>query len=209
MVSIKTITDCNFNEEIKKNTLKSLDNSDITLIKIFTPNYEDSIEKLSLILDSSEINRAKRYYKKKDENRFIICRSLLKLVLSNCIQSDISKIKIDYHNNKKPYLASHPLLHFNLSHSDECALIALSNKPVGVDIEHINENHNFTSFLSIFNSSEASFIENAVNKKHAFYSLWTRKEAFVKAIGIGIDDNFPTVPCMDGTHLLDFYFSHP
>src|SRR5690606_13878590 len=100
-------------------------------------------------------------------------------------------------------------LHLNLSHSVECALIAFSNKPVGVDIEHINENHNFTSFLSIFNSSEASFIENAVNKKHAFYSLWTRKEAFVKAIGIGIDDNFPTVPCMDGTHLLDFYFSHP
>src|SRR5690606_1046019 len=114
------------------------------------------------------INRAKRYYKKKDENRFIICRSLLKLVLSHCIQFDISKIKIDYHDNKKPYLPSHPLLYFNLSHSEEYALIVLSNRPIGVDIEHLNENYNFmNSLLYIFNITEASFIENAVDKKRA------------------------------------------
>lgn len=207
MVSIRTIIDCNFKEELKEDILKSFKNSDITLIKIFLPDYEGFIENLSLFLDAFEINRAKKYYKKKDENRFIICRSLLKIVLSHCIKCDISKIKIDYHNNKKPYLLSHPLLFFNLSHSEEYALIALSNRQIGVDIEHINKNYDYiNSLLYIFSTAEASYIDNAVNKKHAFYSLWTRKEAFVKALGKGIDDDFPKIPCMDGCHILDYSF---
>jgi len=208
MISIKTIIDCSFHEEIKEGTLKSLGHSDITLIKVFLPDYEGIVEDLSLFLDSSEIDRAKRFYKKKDEDSFIICRGLLKIVLSRCIKSDISKIKIDYHNNKKPYLPSHPLLFFNVSHSKEYALIALSNSPIGVDIEHINENYDFINSLSyIFNTSEVSYIENAIDKKFAFYSLWTRKEAFVKALGKGIDNDFPKVPCMDGSHILDISFS--
>lgn len=201
---INTFINCSFYQETKEETLTSFRDSDITLIKIFLPEYEDIVEDLSLFLDSQEIDRAKRYYKKKDENRFIICRGLLKFVLSLHTQWNVCDIKIDYLNNKKPYLPSHPSLFFNVSHSEEYALIALSNTPIGVDIEHMNENYDFINSLPyIFDSNEVSFIRNAIDKKFAFYSLWTRKEAFLKALGKGIDDDFQRVPSMDGCHVLD------
>src|SRR5690606_25073925 len=55
----------------------------------------------------------------------------------------------------------------------------------------------------IFNDIEIQFINNAANQTRAFYSLWTRKEAFVKALGKGIDDDFSKIPCLDGHHILD------
>ena len=55
----------------------------------------------------------------------------------------------------------------------------------------------------IFIDEEILIIQNADNKKHAFYTSWTRKEAFVKALGKGIDEDFKYIPCLDGQHNID------
>ena len=182
----------------------SLDSNDVIIYTIYLPDFINLKSDLEEFLDSTELDRAERFHKKLDRNRFIIFRSILKFVLAAHTKLDVKDIYLDYHLNKKPYLASHPWLHFNISHSEDFAVIAISRNMVGIDIEYISEDFNFTNLLpNIFNEKEILGIQNAVNKKHAFYTLWTRKEAFVKALGKGIDDDFKFIPCLDGQHSID------
>jgi 4'-phosphopantetheinyl transferase len=114
---------------------------------------------------------------------------------------DVKNIYLDYHLNKKPYLASHPSLGFNISHSEDFAVIAISRKKVGIDIEYMADDFQFSNLLpDILDDNEILVIKNSVDKKHAFYTSWTRKEAFVKALGKGIDEDFKHIPCTDGQH---------
>ena len=182
----------------------SLNSNDVIIYTIYLPDFINLKSDLEEFLDSTELDRAERFHKKLDRNRFIICRSILKFVLAAHTKLDVKDIYLDYHLNKKPYLASHPWLHFNISHSEDFAVIAISRNMVGIDIEYISEDFNFTNLLPvIFDDNEISMIQNTVNKKHVFYTLWTRKEAFVKALGKGIDDDFKFIPCLDGQHSID------
>lgn len=175
-------------------------------IKIYTINLPDFIGIVSFLsdfLNPAELSRFERFHKEKDKNQFIITRSILKFILSAHAGIDVKNITLDYHSNKKPYLASHPKLFFNVSHSEDYAVITISNKEVGIDLEYISENFDYTIMLpTIFSENEILAIENAVDKKRAFYTSWTRKESFVKALGKGIDDDFITIPCLEGQHCL-------
>lgn len=182
----------------------SLNTNDVIIYTIFLPDFIDIKSDLAKFLNSAELNRAERFYKELDRNRFIIYRSILKFVLASHTKMNVKNIVLDYHFNKKPYLASHPWLHFNISHSEDFAVIAISLDKVGIDIEYISKDFNFTNLLpDIFVDQEILAIQNAVDKKHAFYTSWTRKEAFVKALGKGIDENFKNIPCLDGLHSID------
>jgi 4'-phosphopantetheinyl transferase len=182
----------------------SLITNETIIYSIYLPDFVNLKSDLAKYLNSTEINRAERFHSEIDRNRFIIYRSILKFVLAAHTKLSVKNIILDYHLNKKPYLASHPWLHFNMSHSEDYAVIAISRKKVGIDIEYISENFNFTNLLpNVFGNEETSIIQNAVNKKHTFYTFWTRKEAFIKTLGKGIDDDFKYIPCLDGTHPLD------
>ena len=177
---------------------------DLIVYSIYLPNFINLKPDLTKFLSSIELNKAERFHKELDRNQYIICRSILKIVLASYTKLDAKNISLDYHFNKKPYLASHPGLFFNISHSGDFAVIAISRNNVGIDIECISEDLNFANLLpDIFEENEILNIQNAVNKKQAFYTLWTRKEAFVKALGKGIDDDFKYIPCLDGQHHLD------
>lgn len=179
-------------------------NPDLILYKIFIPEYESLVDDLSNFLEPFEVERAERYYKKSDKNRFIICRSLLKFALAHHTQSDIKNIAIKLHPNKKPYLPKHPNIFFNISHSGEYAGLAISTIPTGIDVEYMDLSYPFQDTMpSIFNDNEIQFIDASDHKARTFFNLWTRKEAFVKALGKGIDDDFSKIPCLDGQHILD------
>lgn len=178
--------------------------TDVIIYNIHLPEYVHLINYLSSFLEAFEKEKALKFYKEKDKNRFIICRSLLKHALAYHTQSQINEISIERLPNKKPYVPKYPNLFFNLSHSGDYAVLAISNAPIGIDIEYMDLNYAFQETLSyIFNKEEIYFIDNSDNRIRAFYSLWTRKEAFAKALGKGIDDNFSKIPCLDGQHRLD------
>lgn len=182
----------------------SLNTNEVIIYTIYFPDFIHLKSDLSKFLSTSESSRGGRFHQKLDENRFIICRSILKIVLAAHTKMEAKNIEFDYHFNKKPYLASHPNLHFNVSHSENFAVIAISRNKVGIDIEHVSNDFNFNEILSgVFVENEISVIQNAVHKKHAFYNSWTRKEAFAKALGKGIDENFKAIPCLDGEHSID------
>ena len=183
----------------------ALSANDIIIYSIYLPDFIDLKSDLYKFLNSIEIKKAKRFYKEVDRNRFIIYRSILKLLLGAYTKLDVKNIYLDYDFNKKPYLASHPWLHFNISHSENFAAIAVSRRKVGIDIEYLAEGFKFSNLLpDIFDDNERLIIQNAADKKNTFYTLWTRKESFVKALGKGIDEDFKNIPSSDGLHTIDF-----
>lgn len=182
-----------------------LNANDIIIYTIHIPDFINLKSDLYKLLNSIEIKKAQRFFKEIDRNRFIIYRAILKLLLGAYTKLEVKNIYLDYDFNKKPYLASHPWLHFNISHSENFAAIVISRKKVGIDIEYLSEDFKFSDLLpDIFNDNERLIIQNAPDKKRTFYTLWTRKESFVKALGKGIDEDFKYIPCSDGLHNLDF-----
>nr|WP_294781818.1 4'-phosphopantetheinyl transferase superfamily protein [uncultured Flavobacterium sp.] len=181
-----------------------LESDDIIIYTIYLPNFTNLKSDLSKFLSDKEIKKSQRYYKESDTNRFIIYRSILKIILAAHTNLRLKDVYFDYNFNKKPYLISHPWLHFNVSHSEDFAAIAVSRKKVGLDIEYMSNDFKFTTLLpDVFEDNEVLQIQNSENIKHAFYTSWTRKEAFVKALGKGIDEDFKNLPSLDGQYHID------
>ncbi len=118
--------------------------------------------------------------------------SLLGEVMARVIICDMLKIKNDtllFSTNKfgKPVIRNHPQSHFNISHSNNWIACILAKHPVGIDVETIQP-INLRVVKKILSMSEyESFLSQP--KKYQlkyFYTLWTIKESYVKAIGKGL-----------------------
>lgn len=84
--------------------------------------------------------------------------------------------------NGKPYLTDYPKLYVNISHSGDWAMCAVSDREVGVDIQqHKNIRKGFAK--RFFTEEERAYIADS---KERFFEVWTKKEAYVKAVGVGI-----------------------
>ena len=173
------------------------------IYKIDLLKLQESIPDLTRLLSDSECQRANRYHFIKDKNRFIICRALLKFLLAEYTALDISQINIEVDDNKKPYLPTHPSVYFNVSHAVDYAIIAIAKNPVGADIEYINKEFNYKEILqTVYHPKEMDEIALSRDKHLAFYKFWTRKEAVVKAIGKGIDNDLSKILVTDGSHTI-------
>jgi 4'-phosphopantetheinyl transferase len=150
------------------------------------------------LLNAQEQTTALRYYQLKDQQRYVIQHGLLRLLLGQYLNTSPHDIAYTYNPTKKPYLVSGNCF-FNLSHSRDGFLIAIGNVEVGVDIEYINNTFAYSDIVSnYFSADEVAYINNATNQTEAFFLLWTRKEALLKACGTGIDDNLPAMPALNG-----------
>ncbi|WP_417876541.1 4'-phosphopantetheinyl transferase family protein [Winogradskyella sediminis] len=173
----------------------------IKLFKIKLSQYSDVIDVLSRALTPLELERARKYHQIKDSNRFIICRSFLKTIIAQRNHLKISDVCFEKSNNHKPFFPLDPSLFFNVSHAGDFALIAIGDCELGVDVEYINPKFQYNDILpTVFSADEIKFIHDSDLERQAFYKLWTRKEAIVKATGKGIDENFIKIPVIDGCH---------
>ena len=102
----------------------------------------------------------------------------------------------EYGEHGKPAIIGHTDIHFNLSHCREAVICAVSDKPVGIDIESIRE---FKDSLVRYtmNDNEVRQIEQTARPDVEFIRLWTMKEAKLKLTGHGITDNMKHV--LDGS----------
>lgn len=106
--------------------------------------------------------------------------SLLADMLSQHFGINLSKEKISENEYGKPELSGENV-YFNISHSNGAVVCAVSDKPVGVDIEYIKEMR-----PGIINRCFTDNEKKAILSSRDFYRLWTLKEAYVKMLGLGI-----------------------
>lgn len=98
----------------------------------------------------------------------------------------------EYGEHGKPFIVGHPEIHFNLSHCREAVICAVSDQPIGVDVESIREYHDSLVHYTM-NDQEVLQIEKAERPDVEFIRLWTMKEALLKLTGQGIVDNLKSV----------------
>lgn len=138
---------------------------------------------LTDLLSDDERQRAARYLHPRPRQQFIAARGSLRRLLARYTGDDPRAIAFTTTGNGKPCMVSGALL-FNVSHSGEGALIALSREiEVGVDLEWLRPRESFMDMARrYFTLQEAE----AIGDLRSFYAVWTRKEAFLKALGLGL-----------------------
>jgi len=155
--------------------------------------HEPALARYTRYLSIEELQRAGRLRRPEVKNRFIISRGLLRALLGNYLGCRPESIHIASSLQGKPHLPapfSASQLQFNLSHSRDAMLFAVRfGEPVGIDTEYMRDNLDFTSlakqFLSADEYRDISSL-TGLEQKIAFYTRWTRKEAYLKATGKGL-----------------------
>lgn len=147
------------------------------------------IDRLFALLSGEEKARASRFVYPEHREHFIAGRAGLRLVLGHYLQIPPHRIGLAYNVFGKPRLAGAcELLHFNLSHSANVAMLAISDHyPVGIDVEAIKPlKEDIAGHFFSKRECEALATLAGDDYLQAFYRCWTRKEAFVKAHGAGL-----------------------
>lgn len=152
---------------------------------------DDSVLKRELAPE--ERQRAQRFRRSRDRNRWVASRVFLRRCLANALATTPDQISLLTGVNGKPRLhglCDVPPLYFNLSHSGDRAIVAISdNSELGIDIEFARH---FPDMLRVaqrvFTENERAQLGNSRDADYTrrFYQVWTCKEAVIKASGEGM-----------------------
>jgi 4'-phosphopantetheinyl transferase len=147
------------------------------------------------LLDEGERARAKAFRFAHDRSRFIHSHGILRRILARYTGVDAAALTFQQGAHGKPSLALPGWgseLHFNLSHSANCCLVAIRmGCPVGIDVERRRELPNLMDIACRHftpSESELIFRRHGAAREEAFFALWTHKEAVVKALGTRLAD---------------------
>lgn len=148
---------------------------------------DDVLDALATLLTAPEHARANRYRFPDDRRRSIVARAATRRVLSRYLGTDPGTLIIDEEEFGKPVLRGREI-EFNASHSGDLVALAFAKETaVGVDVERRRPLSDTLALARRFFSPEdVAVVESADDGGHAFFSIWTAKEAIVKASGKGI-----------------------
>ena len=149
----------------------------------------DRIPEFRSLLDEEELERAARFRFEVDRERFIIGHGMLRILLSHYMGIDPKEVRTVRGKYGKPYLPDRSV-HFNFSDTKDAVAIAFAKEEIGVDLETITRTVDHAAVAEhYFTAREVEWMEGSTDRKRRFLELWTRKEAVLKASGVGIMDD--------------------
>lgn len=156
---------------------------------------KNNIDYYHSILSKDERKRIGGFRFARDQRRFTTARGILRCLLSNYLGQSPENIEIIYGLWGKPCLLDEKSLYFNLSHSGDYALYAVTRScEVGVDLEYIDQNLELEDLaVHIFSATELIEWKNLEPEPriNSFFKRWVSKEAFLKASGKGwLEDKY-------------------
>jgi 4'-phosphopantetheinyl transferase len=154
---------------------------------------EGELQLFEDILAPDELEIANRFHQKLHRRRYVVSRANLRQLLSCYTALPAERISFGYEHKGKPYLNSGRSgqgPNFNLSYSEDRALVAVArNAIIGVDLERCRDLDDMDSVAeSCFAPREMQTLSRLpeTQRIEGFYNCWTRKEAFIKALGEGL-----------------------
>lgn len=175
---------------VAANQIPSITDQDLHVWGLSLDLRPGSNDHLWPLLSDDEQERAQRFIQAQDREKFVQVRGSLRILLGAYSDQTAEDLCFDYGNYGKPHLT--PVcnpgnLHFNVSHSHELALIAVTPAAaVGIDVEHVNTRVDYQNISRRFFAEDEHHVllQQPVEQQcHVFFRLWTRKEACIKALG--------------------------
>lgn len=157
------------------------------------------IDALARLLSAEERHRAQQFKFPHLRHRFIVGRAALRSLLGRYLERAPAGLEFDYTARGKPELTGPGAgqWHFNLAHSHDLALIAVTQAAaVGVDVERIRPMPDAVGIAErFFSPRELAALRGVAPaaRDAAFFRLWTRKEAWLKATGDGISESLSKI----------------
>lgn len=186
----------------------ALRDGDINIWKVRLDCDAVTVDRSLRTLSQDEKQKADRFRFAKDRDRYIVARSSLRQILGDYLDLEPDVITFSYNEYGKPFLENgNPK--FNLSHSEDMALIAItSSRDVGIDIEFIDNKLDIvTTAKGIFSQSDFRMLEKLPpsQRTRAFFRAWTLKEAWLKGLGKGFSEyshHLPNSALMEDAEML-------
>jgi 4'-phosphopantetheinyl transferase len=172
---------------------KTLHNDEVHVWLAAYKTFRAQLSELQNLLSVDEAKKAARFYFEKDRERFIVTHGLLRKLLASYINTPPVQLDFQYNAYGKPALASSfqkELLHFNLSHTQNLVVYAFTcTRNIGIDIEYMRADIEYEQiagrYFSPFEHAELQRLPSS-QRQQAFFHCWTRKEAYIKARGLGL-----------------------
>lgn len=183
----------------------------VYVIKNSQPIEMATFQYLMQFVPEEKKDRILRQRIKQNADNMLLGAVLAKYMLLKFFQIPFSKQYISYGHYGKPYLRDYPNAQFNISHSGQYVACAVSDCPIGVDIQEIvSYRHDVAK--RVFDPVEISQIEISSDPSAEFTKLWTQKEAHLKMLGIGFSDGLdkkvlPLSSKLQTTRLMDAFIS--
>jgi len=157
------------------------------------PTTREAVRAASALLSGVERQRANRFAFDRDRHRFIVARALLRRLLGARLGTRPEAVELVYGRHGKPALAPGHApadLRFNLSHSEDLAAYAFAHgREIGVDVEAVRSMCDADAIAARFFSARENQTYLSLDSRdrpRGFFHCWTRKEAFIKALGDGL-----------------------
>ena len=167
-----------------------------------------SVKLLESSLSADEAGRAARFHFPADRNRYIVAHGCLRDILARYLNCQPARLVFSTNDYGKPALQGYEL-EFNLSHSGDFALVAITQaRRIGIDVERIRSDMEHESIARRFFSQNEALEWMTLPPEQrpiAFFNCWTRKEAYIKAQGLGLSlplESFDVSLDPDGPALL-------
>jgi 4'-phosphopantetheinyl transferase len=148
---------------------------------------------LHYTLSQEELDRAARFHFEHHRRRFIVAHAVLRSILGlylRCLPADVSFCHGDQGKPSLPEGANAGDIRFNLSHSGEGALLGVTRgRDIGIDLEQVRPMPNLEELAGrFFAAGEVADLAAVAHSERcrAFFRCWTRKEAYIKALGLGL-----------------------
>jgi len=179
----------------------SISRSKLHVWRIDLNNANYRFNDLISLLSAEEIKRFERFKFERDQHRYQVTHSMKRLILGSYLDCNPECLCFEVGTHGKPALANLPCsmkIQFNISHSHDLILIAITvEDPIGIDVEYNNKKRSIERLVeTIFSPSEMKFfltLKSQREKEKTFFRCWTRKEAYLKAIGIGLRQDLTNI----------------
>lgn len=157
----------------------------------------ERVAKYRRLLSPDELGRAERFHFERHRRRFVVRRGALRRLLGAYLDREPRSLTFGEGEKGKPFVdeggvPAEGALHFNLTDSKDLALYAFTcGAELGIDVEILRpmpDGQNIAEHFFSLEEQEALRAVPAPSKDLAFFNCWTRKEAYIKAIGEGLSE---------------------
>lgn len=160
------------------------------IVHLWVSSLDQPHEPFEALLAADERERAARFVFDRHRHAYIVARGNLRIILGQALHVPAQDVHFVYGQKGKPRLAVQSPIRFNLSHSGSVVVYAITlGREIGVDVEQMRPLDDMLRLAqTTFSAAEYAVLARVPidQRQEAFFNAWTRKEAYIKALGDGL-----------------------